>query len=189
MQDLLRLSLSIDRLSRGIARVVAWMTLAMVLVGAYNAVARYVERDLGLSLSSNAYLELQWYLFSLVFLLGAPYTLRAGGHVRVDVLFGGHSQRTKAWIDLAGTLLFLLPFCCMATWFSWEYAAISWRESEVSSDPGGLLRYPLKAVIPLAFILVGAQGISEAIKRLGILRGLSAEEVGLDEPPIMGTER
>lgn len=188
MSAALGVSRLIDGLNRWLGRGVAWLTLAMVLVGAYNAVARYVERDLGLSLSSNAYLELQWYLFSLVFLLGAPYTLRADAHVRVDVLYGGHRQRARAWIDLVGTLLFLLPFCAVATWYAWEFAVISWREGEMSSDPGGLARYPLKAVVPAAFVLVGLQGISEAIKRVGLLRGLSADEVGLVEPALEGAD-
>ncbi len=181
MQAALRFSWAIDASSRLLSRIVAWLCLAMVLVGAFNAVARYLERDLGLSLSSNAYLELQWYLFSLVFLLAAPYTLRLNGHVRVDVLYGGHSAAAKAWIDLVGTLLFLLPFCAMAAWYSLDFAVISWRQGEMSSDPGGLARYPLKAVVPTTFVLVGLQGISEAIKRIGILRGLSPAEVRLVE--------
>jgi len=184
MQAALSISRAIDGLSRRLARVVSWMTLGMVLVGALNALARKIGPSLGLALSSNAYIELQWYLFSLVFLLGAPYTLRANGHVRVDVLYGGHRPVARAWIDLVGTLVFLLPFCAVATWYSWDFAAISIREGEISSDPNGLLRWPLKAVIPAAFILVGLQGISEAIKRVGILKGLTPEEVELDETPL-----
>ncbi len=170
MQAALRFAHAIDALHRGLARVVAWLTLAMVLVGAYNALARYIGPSLGLSLASNAYLELQWYLFSLVFLLGAPYTLQSGGHVRVDVLYGSHKPVAKAWIDLVGTLLFLLPFCAVATWYSWQFAMLSLGEHEVSSDPGGLLRWPIKLVVPVAFILVGLQGIAEAIRSLAILR-------------------
>jgi TRAP-type mannitol/chloroaromatic compound transport system permease small subunit len=184
MQAALTVSRAIDGLNRRLAHVVAWLTLLMVLVGAFNAIARKVGPPLGLSLSSNAYLELQWYLFSLVFLLGAPYTLRMNGHVRVDILYAGHRPKARAWIDLVGTLLFLLPFCAMAIWYSWEYAAISVAEREISSDPSGLWRWPLKAVMPAAFILVALQGISEAIKRVGILRGLSADEVELEEPSL-----
>ena len=182
----LRLSSAIDRWNRRLAGVVAWLTLAMVLVGAYNAVARYLERDLGLQLSSNAYLELQWYLFSLVFLLGAPYALRADAHVRVDVLYGGHSQRGKAWVDLVGGVLLLIPFCCFAIWISWDFVLDSWRIREQSSDPGGLPRWPLKIVVPVAFGLVALQGVSEVIKRIAILRGRSVEEVGLTEPKAGG---
>ena len=182
MRAALRLSSAIDGCNRRLAGGVAWLTLAMVLVGAYNAVARYMERGLGLQLSSNAYLELQWYLFSLVFLLGAPYALRCGAHVRVDVLYGGHSQRGKAWVDLVGGVLLLIPFCCFAVWISWDFVMSSWEIREQSSDPGGLPRWPLKIVVPTAFALVGLQGVSEVIKRIAILRGSSAEEVGLTEP-------
>lgn len=181
MARLLRIARGIDGLSRRVGRIVAWLTLAMVLVGAYNAVARYVERDLGLALSSNAYVELQWYLFSLVFLLGAPYTLRCDRHVRVDVIYGGHTTLAKAWIDLVGGVLLLLPFCAFAIWSSTDFVLDSWSQREMSSDPGGLPRYPLKTVVPIAFFLVGLQGISEVIKRLAIIRGMSPEAVGLEE--------
>ena len=186
MQTALSVSRTIDQVSRRLARVVAWLTLGMVLVGAFNALARYAGPAVGLSLSSNAYLELQWYLFSLVFLLGAPYTLRSNGHVRVDVLYGSHSVTARAWIDLVGLLLFLLPFCAVATWFSWDFAAISVRQMENSSDPGGLPRWPIKLVVPAAFVLVGLQGVSEAIKRAALLRGHTPNEVDLDEPPLEG---
>ena len=171
MRRALRFARLVDGVNRAAGRTVAWLTLAMVLVGAYNAVARYVERDMGLSLSSNAYLELQWYLFSLVFLLGAPYALRKGAHVRVDVLYGGHGVRGKAWIDLFGTILFLIPFCVFAIGISWEFVAESWAMREMSSDPGGLPRWVLKPVVPLAFALLALQGVSEAIKRVAVLAG------------------
>ena len=182
MRKLIALSLWIDRLDRRLARGVAWLLLVMVLVGAFNAVARYCERDLGLQLSSNAMLELQWYLFSLVFLLGAPHALRAGAHVRVDVLYGGLPARGRHWIDLCGTLLFLIPFCAFGIWASVAFVADSWAEWERSNDPGGLPRWPLKTVVPIAFALILLQGLSEAIKRLALLRGATAAEVGLDEP-------
>jgi len=181
MALLLRIAQRIDGLSRRLGRAVAWLTLVMVLVGAYNALARYLERDLGLQLSSNAYVELQWYLFSLVFLLGAPYTLRCDRHVRVDVIYGGHPPLAKAWIDLVGGLLLLLPFCAFAIWASTDFVLDSWSQREVSPDPGGLPRYPLKTVVPIAFFLLGLQGISEIIKRLAIIRGMSPEAVGLKE--------
>ena len=188
MQAALRVSRVIDAGSRRLAHGVAWLTLAMILMGAFNALARYLGTYIGVALGSNAYLELQWYLFSLVFLFGAPYTLRSGGHVRVDVLYGGHRREAQAWIDLCGTLLFLLPFCAVVIWYSWDSAAIAWREKENSSDPGGLLRYPIKMAVPAAFVVVALQGVSEAIKRVGILRGLSDEEVGLAEPLLEGPD-
>ena len=181
MPSLLRLSRGIDALNRRIGSIACWLTLALVLVAALNAIARYVERDVGLEVSSNAWVELQWYLFSLVFLLGAPLTLRADRHVRVDVLYGGHTPRARAWIDLFGGLLLLLPFALAMVWFSLDYVSESWRLRETSSDAGGLARYPLKTVIPVAFGLLFLQGLSETIKRAAILGGATAEEVGLAE--------
>ena len=183
MRALLAFSFAVDRHNRRVARAVAWLLLVMVLVGAFNAVARWGERDLGLALSSNALLELQWYLFSLVFLLGAPYALRRSDHVRVDVLYGGLPARGRHWIDLLGGLLLLLPFCLFAVVVSLEFVADSWAEREMSSDPGGLPRWPLKAVVPVAFLLILLQGVSEVLKRLALLRGATPEEVGLDEAP------
>jgi TRAP-type mannitol/chloroaromatic compound transport system permease small subunit len=182
MQALLRISGGIDRLNRGLSRAVAWLLLVMVVVGAYNAVARYLERDLGLRLSSNALLELQWYLFGLAFLLGAPHALRRGDHVRVDVIYGGLPARGRLWIDLLGGILFLIPFCAFAVWISRGFVVDSWVGREMSNDPGGLPRWPLKPFIPLAFALLGLQGLSEVVKRIAVLRGLAtAAELGLDE--------
>ena len=114
----------------------------MVLVGAFNACARYLSRFIGHNYSSNALLELQWYMFSAVFLLGAAATLKRDGHVRVDVLYGRLSPKRKAIINLCGTVLFLIPFCIFGIWTSWEYALNSWHELEVSPDPGGLPAIP-----------------------------------------------
>ena len=185
MQAALRLSRLFDALNRRLARVMGWALLGMVLVGAYNAIARSLEKELGLELSSNAYIEAQWYLFSLVFLLGAPYALRANAHVRVDVLYGEHSQRGKAWTDLVGSVLFLIPFCLFAIWISWDFVANSIAVNEQSPDPGGLPRWPLKLVVPIAFGLLGLQGLSEAVKRAAFLRGMTPEEVDLEEPPFV----
>lgn len=182
MEALTRISLSIDRFNRAIGRATAWLTLLMVLVGAYNAIARYLERDLGVSLSSNAYLETQWYLFSVVFLLGAPYALRCGAHVRVDVLYGNVSDRTRAWIDLVGGIVFLVPFCAFAIWSCQEFVLDSWSVRELSPDPGGLPRWPLKMMVPFAFLLLAMQGVSEVLKRILFLRGKLPEDIGLDEP-------
>lgn len=188
MRGLLRLAERIDRVNRVVARAVAWLLLLMVLVGAYNAVARYLERDAGLRLSSNALLELQWYLFSLVFLLGAPWALRRGDHVRVDVLYGGLPARGRHWIDLLGGLLFLIPFCAFAVWISYDFVADSWVEREMSNDPGGLPRWPLKPVVPLAFALILLQGVSEVVKRLAVLRGAPPHDAGLEEAPAAADE-
>ena len=180
MRRLIAFSLWTDRCNRRLARGVAWLLLVMVSVGAYNSIAREVARY-GLQLSSNALLELQWYLFSLVFLLGAPYALRRGDHVRVDVIYGGLPARGRHWIDLIGGLLFLIPFCAFAIWVSLDFVIDSWVESEMSNDPGGLPRWPLKPIVPLAFALLLLQGVSETIKRVALLRGATPAEVGLDE--------
>jgi len=180
MDRLLSVAACIDACSRAVGRVVSWLLLVMVIVGAYNAVARYLERDAGLQLSSNALSELQWYLFGLAFLLGAPTALQKGAHVRVDVLYGGLSERTQHVIDFVGALLFLIPCCACAVWLSVDFVVESWREGEWSNDPGGLPRFPVKPVVPLAFGLLLLQGVSEAIKRWAAIRGVaSADQLGL----------
>ena len=169
------LSSRIDQVSEWLGRAVAWLTLVMILIGAFNAIVRYLGRYIGWNLSSNAYLELQWYLFSLIFLLGASHTLRRDAHVRVDVIYGRLSGRAKAWIDLIGTLVFLIPFSVFGLWVSWPSVRNSWRIFEGSPDPGGLPRYPIKTVILIAFALLIAQGVSEAIKAARRLSGAEPE--------------
>lgn len=161
-----RLARGIDAVSEWSGRFLYWLTLVMVLVASYNTVVRYLGRYLGTSLSSNAYIELQWYLFSIVFLLGAAYTLRHNAHVRVDVVYQSLSLRNRAWVNLLGTLLFLIPFCVLMIVVSWPTVAMSWSIREMSPDPGGLPRYPIKAVIPLGFALLALQALSEGIKSL-----------------------
>ena len=185
MDAALRLSKLVDSLNRVIARAMGWALFLMVLVGAYNAIARSLEKGLGLSLSSNAYIEAQWYLFSLVFLLGAPYALRSNAHVRVDVLYGEHPARWKAWTDLIGGVLFLIPFCLFAIWISWDFVSNSIAVGELSPDPGGLPRWPLKLVVPISFALLCLQGASEVVKRVAFLCGRSADEIGLEEPSLV----
>ena len=171
----LRLAALIDRLNERVGRLVLWLTLAMVLIGAYNAVARYLDRFTGWGLSSNLYLELQWYLFSAVFLGAAAYTLKHDAHVRVDVLYGRLSARGKAWINLLGTAFFLLPFCALVLWTSVPFVANSWAVLEGSPDPGGLPRYPIKALIPVAFGLLLLQGVAVLIRQVAVLRGPAAQ--------------
>jgi TRAP-type mannitol/chloroaromatic compound transport system permease small subunit len=175
MQGALRIARAIDRMTTGLGIGVSWLALAMILVGAYNTIVRYGGRFLGWNLSSNLYLELQWYLFSLVFLLGAAYTLRQNAHVRVDVLYDRYSAKTKNLVDLIGSLVFLIPFCVLGFWVSWPAVANSWSIREGSSDPGGLPRYPIKTVILIAFGMLILQAISEVIHRLARLRGLEEE--------------
>jgi TRAP-type mannitol/chloroaromatic compound transport system permease small subunit len=172
----------IDRLNERLGRAVVWLTLVMVLVGSFNAIARYLGPRVGLQLSSNAYIELQWYLFSLVFLLAGAYTLKHDRHVRVDVFYARLSARRQAWIDLAGTLLFLIPFSAVGLWVSWPAVRASWTILEGSPDPGGLPRYPIKAVILIAFVLLIVQGLAELIRRVAFLRGAVAEPAPPREP-------
>ncbi|AEB11051.1 TRAP transporter small permease subunit [Marinithermus hydrothermalis] len=179
MQTLLRVSRAIDALNERIGRLMYWLVLFMVVIGVYNAVTRKLGQYTGVSLSSNAYLELQWYLFSLLFLWGAAYTLKHNAHVRVDVIYAQLSSRKRAWIDLLGAVFFLIPFSLLVIWVSWPMVSNSWAVLEVSPDPGGLPRYPIKTAIPVAFVLLLLQGVSEAIKRVAVLRGvLSLEEEG-----------
>jgi TRAP-type mannitol/chloroaromatic compound transport system permease small subunit len=166
MKPWLALARLIDAVNERVGRAVTWLVLAATLISAANALARY-----GLNLSSNAWLEIQWYLFGAIILLTAGYTLKHNGHVRIDVIYGRFSVRMQAWIDLLGTLLFLLPLCGLMTWLSWPGFVESLQSGETSPDAGGLLRWPVRLLIPLGFALLGLQGISEAIKRIAFLRG------------------
>jgi len=177
MDTWLRWSRRIDAFSERTGRIVYYCTLAMVGIGAFNAIARYFDKYTGLGLSSNTWLELQWYLFSIVFLLGAAYTLKHDDHVRVDVLFGRLSPKGQAWINLLGTLLFLLPFCALMLYMCIPTVSNSWAVLEQSPDPGGLPRYPIKTVIPIAFVFVVVQGMSMLIKQIAILKGYDPDEV------------
>ena len=169
MSFLLRFSAAIDRFNDKIGSAIQWLALVMVIIGAFNAIARYADRYTGLSLSSNAYLELQWYIFSLVFLLGAAYGLNHDYHVRVDVLYARLSRRARAWIDLIGSVLFLAPFASVMLWVSWGPVRNSWAILETSPDPGGLPRYPIKTVILVSFFLLLLQAISQIVKNAAIL--------------------
>ena len=174
MKALLTLSRAIDALNEGVGRAVLWLVLAATLISAANAGMRYA-----FDMASNAWLELQWYLFAGIFLLGAGYTLKHNGHVRIDILYGRLSERGRAWIDLLGSLVFLLPFSLLLVWFSWPGFANAWQHGEMSADAGGLLRWPVRLIIPLGFALLALQGVSEIIKRIAFLRGhtlLTAEQ-------------
>tara|TARA_R110002050_G_scaffold34839_2_gene87833 strand:- start:67390 stop:67974 length:585 start_codon:yes stop_codon:yes gene_type:complete len=180
MGNLLALSRFIDRINGFVGRNVSWLVLAAVLISAGNATIRKV-----FDMSSNAWLEVQWYLFGAVFMLAAGYTLRKNEHVRIDVLAGNLSKRTRDWIDLIGHFLFLLPFCLMMTYLAWPFFWRSFKSGEMSSNAGGLIIWPAKAVVLAGFILLTAQAVSEIIKRIAIIRGLLEEEPGHDHsmPP------
>jgi TRAP-type mannitol/chloroaromatic compound transport system permease small subunit len=167
MRALLRFSGFIDTLNEWIGKSVAWLGLAAVLICTANALGRYV-----FNVGSNAWLEMQWYLNSAVFLLVAAWTLKRNEHVRIDVIVGRLSPRAQAWIDIVGSIFMLLPAVIIIAWYSWPSLHNSWIGQEYSSDPGGLIRWPVRLLIPVAFTLLGLQGISELIKRVAFLRGL-----------------
>ncbi len=184
MRVLLRVSSIIDLVNAAVGRLMGVAVVALVLFGVINVVGRYLGAQLGMQLSSNALLEGQTYAYNIIFLLGAAYVLRQDGHIRVDILYSYFGPRPKAWIDLLGALFFLIPFCALVVWMSWDYTLRSWgwthfpagwpdpERMEQSPQPGGLPRYPIKTVIPLAFTLLMLQGVSEIIKRAAWLRGV-----------------
>lgn len=177
---LARIAAAINRLNEAVGTAVQWLALFMVLIGAYNALARYATRYTAATLTSNALIDLQWYAFSLIFLLGAAYGLKHDVHVRVDVLYTRLSDRARAWIDLLGSLLFLLPFSLLMLWTAWPPVRNSWAIRETSPDPGGLPRYPIKTVLLLSFALLFLQGIAQIIETIAVLRGAAGDEVGLE---------
>jgi TRAP-type mannitol/chloroaromatic compound transport system permease small subunit len=166
MSYLLSLSKYIDALNERIGLGISWALLLAVLICSGNAIVRY-----SFNISSNAWLEIQWYLFGAIFLLASSYTLRRNEHVRIDVIVGRFSKRTQAWVDVFGFLFFLLPATLLILYFAVPFAMESVRNQEVSSNAGGLIVWPAKILIPIGFLLLTLQGISELIKRVGFLMG------------------
>lgn len=166
MNFLLAFSRTVDRLNTGFGNVADWATLLASLISVGNAIMRY-----GVSYSSNAWLEAQWYLFAAIVLLGASYTLRRNEHVRVDIVYGVLAPRARLWIDVVGMLVFLLPAMGLLAWMSWPFFVESWIHDETSQNAGGLLRWPLKLLLPIGFLLIFLQGLSELIKRIALLTG------------------
>ena len=167
MTALLNLSRMIDRLSEWVGRWVAWLVLAAVLISAANAITRKA-----FNYSSNAFLEIQWYLFAAVFMLAAGYTLLRQEHVKIDVISGHLSKRAQIWIDIIGICVFLLPFVYMIIKLAMPLVINAIETGEVSSNAGGLIRWPVFALLPLGMLLLGIQAISELIKRIAFLQGL-----------------
>ena len=167
MTSLLSISRLIDRLSELLGRWVAWLVLAAVLISAGNAAIRKAFNT-----SSNAYLEIQWYLFAAVFLLAAGYTMLRQEHVRIDVISGRFSKRTQIWIDIIGICAFLFPFVVVVIGLSMPLVLKAYHSGEMSSNAGGLIRWPVFALLPIGFSLLGLQGLPELIKRIAFLRGL-----------------
>lgn len=172
MTALLRLSAWIDALSDRIGLSVSWALLAAVVICTGNALARYV-----LHVGSNAWLEIQWYLFAAIFLLAAAHTLRRNEHVRIDILASRLSRRAQAWIDILGIVLFLLPMCWIILVYAVPYVRASFLGGETSANAGGLTVWPVKLLIPIGFAMLALQGLSELIKRAGFLTGHLASAV------------
>ena len=160
------LSRAIDKFNEKIAGAVSWALLAAVIICAVNALVRYIFK-----MSSNSWLEIQWYLFAAVFMLASANTLKRDEHVRIDVVTGHFSKRTQAWIDLVGFLVFLLPVCLLIFTYGIPFARYSFVSGEMSSSAGGLIVWPVKLLVPLGFGLLVMQGISEVIKRIAFLAG------------------
>ncbi len=171
MRLLLTFARGIDRLNDTVYAAIRWLTLVMIVVGAINALARYLTRYTGLALASNALFDAQWYMFSLIFLLGAAYGLRHEVHVRVDVAYARFTPRGRAWVDLIGTVLFVIPFCIMMLVTSWPPVRNSWSVREGSPDPGGLPRYPIKTVLLVCFALLLLQAVAQIIAKVAALTG------------------
>lgn len=166
MDILLRISRAIDAINAAAGRFARWMVLLCALVSAANAISRYA-----FSISSNAWLEIQWYMFAALVMLGAADTLARNGHVRVDLIYGNVPPRARAWIDLIGMAIFLLPATLIIGWVSWPLFLHSWAIQEMSNNAGGLVRWPVKLMLPLGFALLSLQGVSEIVKRWAVLRG------------------
>jgi len=178
MNGLLALSRAIDFANERIGRLVYWCVLITVLVSAANATSRYA-----INVASNAWLELQWYLFAGVFLLCSGYTLLHNEHIRIDVVSSQLSRRAQVWIDVFGIVFFLLPMSLFIMWLSWPVFMNAWNSGEISGSAGGLIRWPARLLVPLGFFLLSAQGFSELIKRIAYLRGLIPDPVEKHKDP------
>ncbi|GAB5534652.1 MAG: TRAP transporter small permease subunit [Rubricoccaceae bacterium] len=166
---------SVDRLSGWVGVVTSWLLLGSIVAGALAAILRYLAPLLGIAPALNALGDLQWMLFAAVFLLGAAWVLREDEHVRVDVMYGRLSPKRKAAIDLTGTLLLLLPFCALLMWSTWPAVMASVAIREGALDPGGLVRWPVKLLVPVSIVLLALQGFVQGLRSLETLRGASSD--------------
>jgi TRAP-type mannitol/chloroaromatic compound transport system permease small subunit len=167
MQGLLGLSAIIDRVNEVIGKAMGAAILLAVLISAGNAVIRKA-----FNMSSNAWLELQWYLFGAAFMLAAAYTLKQNEHIRVDIFYASRSRRTQHWIDLFGHVFFLMPFALLMTWMLIPYALRAYQTGEISTNAGGLIIWPARALLAAGFVLLSLQGLSEIIKKIAVMRGI-----------------
>src|SRR6266700_6382894 len=166
MHPLLAVSTAIDVLNEKVGYICNWLVLASCIVSAANAMIRYA-----FGYSSNGWLELQWYMFAVLVMFGASYTFKKNEHVRVEIFYLMLSERGQLWLDLIGTLCFLIPSCLLLSYLSWPFFHQAYAVSEISSNAGGLVRWPIKFVIPAGFVLLALQGVSEVIKRIAALQG------------------
>jgi TRAP-type mannitol/chloroaromatic compound transport system permease small subunit len=177
MKLCLGLSRAIDAVNQRLSVIADWLVLLSCLISAGNAFSRYA-----FNMSSNAWLEIQWYMFGALVMLGASFTLRKNEHVRVDIIYSGVSTRRQIGIDIFGTVLFLLPATLILAYLSWPVFYNSWTENEVSTNAGGLIRWPIKIFLPIGFALLSLQGISELIKRIAMLTGHMKADLHYDRP-------
>lgn len=177
MAGLLKFSALIDRVSEIVGKFAGYLVLACCLISAGNACIRYA-----FNYSSNGWLEIQWYLFAFIVLLGASHTLRLNEHVRVDLIYGAVSDRKRLWIDAIGLVIFLIPACLFLAWLSWPFFSLSFMQGEVSSNAGGLIRWPVKFIIVSGFVLPAFQGLSELIKRIAGLTGTLQVDTTYEKP-------
>lgn len=174
MAGLLSFSRVIDATNSFLGKSVSWLLLLAIVISALNAITRKL-----FNLSSNAWLEAQWYLFSTAFLVAAAYTLLSNEHVKVDLVYGHLSRRAQLWIEVLGTIFFLFPFCLITIYLSWPTVMEKFATGEISNNTGGLILWPVWVMIPLGFGLLALQGVSELIKRIAIMRGESSDAVAL----------
>lgn len=177
MQTLLRLARAVDALNEHVGKWVYWLVLIMVLESAGNAIVRKV-----FDWSSNALLEMQWYLFAAVFLLCAGWTLLRNDHVRIDILQSRYSPRLQAWVDVFGAIFFLLPMVAIFFWLSIPWFWRSYTEHEISGSAGGLILWPARVLVPIGFALLGLQGLSELVKRIAFLAGKGPDPIARHDP-------
>jgi TRAP-type mannitol/chloroaromatic compound transport system permease small subunit len=177
MGFLLRISSLIDAVNERVGKTVYWLVLAAVIISAGNAIVRKL-----FNMSSNAFLEAQWYLFSAVFLLTAGYTLLRNEHVRIDVIAGRLSPRAQAWIDVFGTIFFLMPMAVLFIYLSWPIFVRTYTHGEISTNAGGLMIWPARLLVPIGFTLLALQGLSELVKRIAFLMGKGPDPIKRHDP-------